>query len=57
MPKTGILFAFGYFASDYYPFFARHFVVGTIVLCAAGVAGILLVLRKADGMWAGGIDR
>ena len=57
VPKTGILFAFGYFAGGYYQFFARHFVVGTIALCAVGVGGILLILRKADGIWARGIDR
>jgi membrane-associated protein len=57
VPKSAVLFGFGYFAGDYYPLFARHFVLGTILLCAAGTGIIQLTLRKADRPWVGGIGQ
>ena len=40
MPKSAVLLGFGYFASDYYPLFERHFIEGTIALCALGGAAV-----------------
>ena len=57
VPKSAVLFGFGYFAGGYYPLFERHIVLGTIVLCAMGVAAIVLILRRADGILAGGTGR
>jgi membrane protein DedA with SNARE-associated domain len=54
LPKILVLFGFGYFAADYLPFFENHMFFATVVLCALGVAGIALILRRADGIWVGG---
>lgn len=57
IPKSAVLFCIGYFAGNSYPLLERHLGLGTIVLCAAGVAAIVVVLRQADGIWAGGTGR
>src|SRR5208337_3698602 len=57
VPKSAALFCVGYFAGNCYPLFERHYAIGTIALCAVGVAAILLVLRGADVIWAGGAGR
>jgi membrane protein DedA with SNARE-associated domain len=57
LPKSALLFSFGYFASAYLPLFERHAVLATLVLCAVGVAAVALILRRADGIWAGGTGR
>jgi len=57
IPKSAVLFSVGYFAGDCYPLFERHFAIGTVVLCAVGLAAIVLVLRRADALWAGGTGR
>ncbi len=44
-PKIALLFALGYFAGDHYPFFARHALAVTLVLCAVGIAAMAVVLR------------
>ncbi|HEY3848695.1 MAG TPA: VTT domain-containing protein, partial [Acetobacteraceae bacterium] len=54
IPKSAVLFGVGYFAGNYIPLFERHAALGTITLCAVGVAAIVLVLRRADGIRAGG---
>jgi len=57
LPKSAVLFGFGYFASGYYKLFADHVAFGTIALCAMGVAGVMLVLRRAEGIVAGRTGR
>ena len=54
LPKSAVLFSFGYFAADYYPLFERHIVLGTILLCGMGAAGVALVLRRGNPIWASG---
>ena len=50
VPKSAVLFGFGYFAAGYYPSFERHFMLTTIVLCAAGVASIGFLLLRAGAI-------
>jgi membrane-associated protein len=57
MPKSAVLLGFGYFASDYYPLFERHFIEGTIALCVLGGAVTFLLLWRADCICAGRIGR
>ncbi len=57
VPKSTVLFGLGYFAGAHYPLFEQHVLLGTVALCASGGAAILLVLRKTDGIWAGGAGR
>ncbi|HVC62765.1 MAG TPA: VTT domain-containing protein [Acetobacteraceae bacterium] len=57
VPKTAVLFCVGYFAGNCYPLFQRHVALATILLCAVGVAAIALVVRHAEGIWAGGSGR
>lgn len=57
VPKSAVLFCVGYFAGNYGPVLERHFEIGTIVLCAVGVAAIALVLRQVEAIWAGSADR
>jgi hypothetical protein len=47
-----VLFGFGYFAGDHYPFLERHYVLGLLALCIIGVGSIALVLRRTDRIWA-----
>jgi membrane-associated protein len=55
IPKSAALFGLGYFAGDAHPFFERHFVLALLALCVAGVTAIVLLLRKTDGLSAGGV--
>ncbi len=48
VPKSGILFAAGYYAGGYLAAFEHHAIAATAVLGAAGVAGIALILRQAQ---------
>jgi membrane protein DedA with SNARE-associated domain len=57
IPKSAALFCVGYFAGNCYPLFERHYALGTFVLCVVGATAIMLVLRRADGIWAGGSGR
>ena len=57
VPKSAVLFGFGYFTGGYYKLFERHFVLGTSVLGAVGVAASVLILRRADGILADGPGR
>jgi membrane-associated protein len=57
LPKSAVLFAVGYFAHAYYPVLEDHVVIGTIVLCGVGVAAIAMILRRRDGLGAGGIGQ
>jgi membrane protein DedA with SNARE-associated domain len=52
VPKSALLFSFGYFAAEHYPLVARHTVLGTGVACVAGLAALALILRRTDGIWA-----
>jgi membrane protein DedA with SNARE-associated domain len=50
IPKSAVLFGFGYFAGDHYPFLERHYILGTTVLGVIGMASIVLVLRRTDSI-------
>jgi membrane-associated protein len=52
VPKTAVLFGFGYFAGNHYPFFERHYLLVLAALCVVGVASIVLVLRRTGRVWA-----
>ena len=54
VPKSAVLFCIGYFAGNYHPLLVRHAAAATLLLCAVGVAAILLVLRYAEGLRARG---
>ena len=47
LPKSGALFAFGYFAGNHIGFFERHAVLGSALLGIAGVACVARILRQA----------
>ncbi len=47
VPKSGALFAFGYYAGNNIGFFERHAVLGSLLLGIAGVACVALILRQA----------
>ncbi len=53
IPKVALLFGIGYFAGDHLPRLERHLVLITTLLCALGVAAIVLVLRRAGRARAG----
>lgn len=53
VPKCAVLFGFGYFAGDHYSFLERHTVLGSVVLCMAGVGSIMLILRRPATVRAG----
>jgi membrane-associated protein len=53
VPKCAVLFGFGYFAGDHYSFLERHTVLGSVVLCVAGVSSIMLILRRPAAVRAG----
>ncbi len=57
IPKSAVLFSVGYFATDCFPLLERHYALGTMALCGLGVAGIAVILQKADAMRQGGVDR
>ncbi|MEA2729014.1 MAG: hypothetical protein QOF70_3489 [Acetobacteraceae bacterium] len=52
VPKSAVLFGLGYFAGDHLALFERHYALETSVACAAGVACIVLILRRTDAIWA-----
>ena len=53
IPKSAVLFCMGYFAGNYLAVLERHVTVAIIALCVLGVAAIVLVLRRAEAIWAG----
>jgi membrane protein DedA with SNARE-associated domain len=53
VPKSALLLGFGYFAGDYYPMLERHVVLGTVLALLAGIAAMVVILRRTDGGWAG----
>jgi membrane protein DedA with SNARE-associated domain len=58
VPKSALLFSLGYFAGDHYSrFFEQHTVLAMILLCAVGVAAMVVILRRTDGSWADGTGR
>jgi membrane protein DedA with SNARE-associated domain len=52
VPKSVVLFSFGYFAADEYPFIEQHGMLGTGLACIAGLAAIALILWRTDCIWA-----
>jgi membrane protein DedA with SNARE-associated domain len=54
VPKSAALFGIGYFAGNDYPLLARHSGLAMLGLTAVGVAAVVLVLRRADRIGAGG---
>nr|WP_294505252.1 VTT domain-containing protein [uncultured Rhodopila sp.] len=48
VPKSGALFAFGYFAGNHIGLFERHAVLGSALLGIAGVSAVALILRRAQ---------
>ena len=57
MPKSALLFCFGYFASNYYRLFEHHWFAGMIALCVLGVAAVFVTLGQAGGNSIGGTVR
>jgi len=57
VPKSAVLFGFGYFAAGYYPLFERHLVITTIGMCAIGVAAIAYFLARAGAIAPRGSGR
>lgn len=53
LPKSALLFGLGFFAGADYPVIEHHAGPAMLVLCAVGVAAILLIVRRADPGWAG----
>lgn len=53
VPKSAVLFGFGYFAGADDPLIAPHAFLVSAVLCAAGLAAVALILRRADRVGAG----
>jgi membrane protein DedA with SNARE-associated domain len=54
VPKSALLLGLGYFAGDNYPFFERHFVLATVILCVMGMTAMVAILRRTGRIWAGG---
>jgi membrane protein DedA with SNARE-associated domain len=48
VPKSAVLFGFGYFASAYLPLIERHAVSATIALCLMGAVGLAFVVWRPD---------
>lgn len=57
IPKSAVLFGFGYFAGGSWPFLEHHVVLTIIALCVIGLAAILVVLRRACAISPGGAGR
>jgi membrane protein DedA with SNARE-associated domain len=58
LPKSALLFSVGYFAGDHYSrFFEQHTLLAMVLLCAVGLAAMVLVLRRADSGLADGTGR
>lgn len=57
VPKSLVLFGLGYFAGHHYQELAQHAGLTAIVLGLLGIAGIALVLRRADISHIGGAGR
>ena len=57
IPKSAVLFGFGYFANAYLPWAERHIGWATSALGLLGVAVAALVLRRGEGIWIGGTER
>ncbi len=53
VPKSALLFGFGYFAGDHYVLLERHVILATIVLSAVGMASFALIFRRTDSEWVG----
>jgi len=57
VPKSLLLFGLGYFASDYYADLAGHALITLVVLGLLGIAAVIIVLRRIDGLGIGGTGR
>jgi membrane-associated protein len=53
LPKSTVLFGFGYFAGDHFAAVEHHAVLAAGVAFAAGLASIVLILWRTDRIWAG----
>jgi membrane-associated protein len=53
VPKSSVLFGFGYFAGDHFSVVEHHTILATSLAFAAGLASIMLILRRTDRIWAG----
>jgi membrane protein DedA with SNARE-associated domain len=53
LPKSALLFGLGYFVGEDYPLLERHSGVLLLVLAAAGMACVVLTLRRAERIGAG----
>jgi membrane protein DedA with SNARE-associated domain len=51
IPKSAVLFSFGYFAADQYPLIEQHIMLGTGLAGVAGLTGIALILWCTDRIW------
>ncbi len=51
IPKSAVLFGFGYYAGDHLVLLQGHAVLGTTALCCAGVASIAFILRRTGWSW------
>jgi membrane protein DedA with SNARE-associated domain len=52
IPKSSVLFGFGYFAGDHFSTVERHGVLAGSLAFVAGLASIALILRRTDGAGA-----
>ena len=48
LPKSAVLFGFGYFASAYLPLLQRHAVATMFALCLLGAVAVALIMRRPD---------
>lgn len=55
LPKAAVLLAAGYFAGSYYPMFADHLVLGSLLLFVIGTTAVFLILRRRGDIKAGGV--
>jgi membrane protein DedA with SNARE-associated domain len=47
VPKSGLLFSAGYYAGGHIAAFEHHAAIATVILAAAGLAGMALIFRQA----------
>ena len=53
VPKSAVLFSLGYFAGEHFSVVERHILLATSLAFAAGLASIVLILRRTDRISAG----
>ena len=50
VPKSAVLFGFGYYAGGWYPDVEQHYLVATLVLCMLALAAFTVILGRARAM-------